>query len=345
MSSKHVNSSNRRWTVRPEGSTWGDWGDDDQLGRLNLITSEKVLQGIAEVKEGRTFCLSLPLDYPGGQVLNKVRFPPVLRPVIRNNAPYYNYNWQHLNPEQLDIASDDVVLMHTQYSTQWDSLAHRGKNFDIYGDGNLRAVYYNGYRANDDITLSSEQHTKAGALGIENMACHGVQGRGVMVDLHAVCGSYPRVEVGYDLLMRTMDSASAVIEEGDILCIWTGLDQHIMASKGKPDASLNNACAVLDGFDKKLLNWITDSGVAAIVSDNIAVEAIGKPVTAGSNGSNLPLHEHCLFRLGVHLGELWFLADLAKYLKKNNRNRFLITAPPLRLTGAVGSPVTPVATV
>ena len=67
-----------RWKTRPEHATWGDWGEDDQLGRLNLITPEKVKQGVAEVKEGKTFCLSLPLDYPGGQVINKVRFPPII---------------------------------------------------------------------------------------------------------------------------------------------------------------------------------------------------------------------------------------------------------------------------
>ena len=36
-------------------------------GRMNLLTPEKVLQGVAEVQEGLTFCLSLPLDYPGGK--------------------------------------------------------------------------------------------------------------------------------------------------------------------------------------------------------------------------------------------------------------------------------------
>ena len=30
-----------RWKHRPEGSTWGDWGPDDQLGRLNLLTPDK----------------------------------------------------------------------------------------------------------------------------------------------------------------------------------------------------------------------------------------------------------------------------------------------------------------
>ena len=70
----------KRWQQRPDGSTWGDWGDDDELGRINLLTPEKVLQGVAEVQAGITFCLSLPLDYPGGTVLNQRRHPPRLAP-------------------------------------------------------------------------------------------------------------------------------------------------------------------------------------------------------------------------------------------------------------------------
>ena len=78
---------NPRWKRRPHGSTWGDLGPDDQLGRLNLITPEKVRKGVAEVKEGKTFCLSLPLDYPGGNVLNPRRHPPVLMPTERDGMP------------------------------------------------------------------------------------------------------------------------------------------------------------------------------------------------------------------------------------------------------------------
>lgn len=332
-----------RWTKRPEGSNWGDFGPDDQLGRLNLINKEKVLQAVAEVKTGETFCLSLPLDYPGGQVINKVRFPPMLKPVIRNDEPYFNYHWNKVDSENTDIGSDDLVILHTQYSTQWDSLAHRGKSFDVMGDGNLSSVYYNGFKAGEEITY--DEVSSANKLGIENMAVHGVQGRGVLVDLFTEYGEFPRKEVGYDDLMRAMDSQRVTVESGDILCLWTGLDQMIMRMAGNPDDSIKDACAVLDGFDHKLLDWISDSGIAAIASDNLAVEAVGKQAKPESNASNLPLHELCLFRLGIHLGELWYLADLAKWLKTHSRNRFMLTAPPLRLTGAVGSPLTPIATV
>lgn len=334
----------KRWKKRPEGSTWGDWGEDDQLGRLNLINEKKVRQGIEEVREGKTFCLSLPLNYPGGQVLNKVRFPPVLKPVIRNDQPYFNYLWHEDNPNHTDIGSDDVVLLHTQYSTQWDSLAHRGALFDVSGNGNPQPVYYNGFRAGEDVIMNDDE-TSAKALGIEKMAAHGVQGRGVMVDLFSEFGEMPRKEVGYDDLMRMMEKDNVEVEKGDILCLWTGLDQMIMRMKGRPDESIRHSCAVLDGWDDELLQWIADSEVAAIASDNLAVEEVGKALPEGYKGSNLPIHELCLFRLGVHLGELWLLADLAKWLKKNQRSRFLLTAPPLRLTGAVGSPVTPIATV
>ena len=47
----------QRWKNKPPGSNWGEFGPDDQRGRMNLVTREKVLQGIAEVKEGITFCL------------------------------------------------------------------------------------------------------------------------------------------------------------------------------------------------------------------------------------------------------------------------------------------------
>ena len=63
----------RRWKHRPEGSNWGDFGDDDQLGSLNHITPDRVCAAVGEVREGLSFCLSLPLDFPGGTALNQRR--------------------------------------------------------------------------------------------------------------------------------------------------------------------------------------------------------------------------------------------------------------------------------
>jgi hypothetical protein len=334
---------NKQWKNRPDHSTWGDWGPDDQLGRLNLIGPEQVRKGVAEVKTGQTFCLSLPLDLPGGNVLSPVRHPPKLSPVIRNGGPYFNYEWRNQNPVLNDIASDDCVTLYNQYSTQWDALCHRGALFDADGDGVPEPRYYNGFKAGEDLVCDGSE-SRANALGIEHMAVHGVQGRAVLADFHSVYGNRQH-EVGYDDLMRIFEKQKIEIEPGDIFCFWSGLDQLILKGNGCPDPSIKTSCAVLGGRDKKLLQWIEDSGIAAIASDTIAVEAVGKPLPENHNGHHLPLHDRCLFRLGIHLGELWHLAKLAAYLKENNRNRFLLTAPSLRLPGAVGSPVTPIATV
>src|SRR5215831_3770781 len=125
----------RRWQRRPDNSTWGDYGPDDQLGRMNELTPAKIKQGIAEVKEGKTFCLSLPLDYPGGNVLNPRRLPPRLFSSLRDGKQNFNYRFDQDNPNHTDVVNDDVVLMTLQYSSQWDSLSHVGSLFDADGDG------------------------------------------------------------------------------------------------------------------------------------------------------------------------------------------------------------------
>ena len=135
--------TNPRWKRRPHGSTWGDFGPDDELGRLNLITPEKVRQGVAEVREGLTFCLSLPLEYPGGNVLNPRRHPPVVRPTRRGARPNFNFRLCEEVPDATDVICDDLVVMHLQYSTQWDSLAHVGQLFDADADGKPEALFYN----------------------------------------------------------------------------------------------------------------------------------------------------------------------------------------------------------
>ena len=86
-------------------------------------------------------------------------------------------------------------------------------------------------------------------------------------------------------------------------------------------------------------------GLAALIADNYAVEIIPTRLTRSKPHALMPLHEHCLFKNGIHLGEMWYLSELARWLRAHGRSRFLLTAPPLRLPGAVGSPATPVATV
>jgi Putative cyclase len=349
----------QRWKQRPPGSNWGEFGPDDQRGRMNLVTREKVLQGIAEVKEGITFCLSLPLDYPGGSVLNPRRSPPRLASTIRDGKSAGKQNFcfplAEDNPDLTDVVCDDVVLLTLQYSTQWDSFAHVGSRFDADGDGKREIVFYNGFRAGEDVRPASEkgssepwaryEGTEAAALGIQNLAEHGAQGRGVMIDLHAHFGRERRA-VTYDDLTKVLEKDKVAIERGDMVCFYTGFADVILELKKNPDPKLlHNTCTGLDSRDDKLLQWISDTGLACLIADNYAVEIIPTSLSKPKPHALMPLHEHCIFKNGIHLGEMWYLTELARWLREHKRSRFLLTAPPLRLPGAVGSPATPIATV
>lgn len=348
-----------RWKNRPEPSTWGDFGPHDVLGRLNLLTSEKVREGIAAVHDGRTFALGLPLDLPGGNALNPNRLPPIHRPNLRGDMVNANCRIDRITPGATDVLNDDLVILHTQYSSQWDALVHAGSLFDADDDGVPEPVYYNGFRPDlevhapadiNDCGLSPQDHrplaTTAdfGPLGIHSMAEKPIQGRAVMIDLAHHYGTKPQ-SIGFEQFTAVLQADHIEIRPGDMLLIHTGFAAKLLQMGGTPDPQvLHNYGATLDGRDEDLLAWITDSQIAAIAADNNAVEQYPAAETTG-NAAILPLHEHCLFKLGVPLGELWHLTELAAYLRAAKRTACLLTAPPLNLPGAAGSPVNPIATV
>jgi kynurenine formamidase len=314
---------------------------------MNFITPEVRLAALREVRNGCVFCLSLPLDYPGGTVLSNIRHPPRLfASQDATGKRFYNLPIGIGTDDPRGVACDDAVLLHTQYSTQWDSLAHWGQKFDVNGDGRREIVYYNGYRAGEHIISPQDDRGPAAkALGIETLAATGVQGRAVVVSLLQEFGS-GRTWVDLDKLQQAMNSQGAEIKKGDFLLLHTGLDDALLSMHRKPDpGTVQRSGAVLDGRDEKLRNWIADSGLVAICSDNMAVEGFGYPDAESCGHTMLPLHELCLFKLGIFLGELWRLGELSRWMLGERRTACLLTAPPLRLPGAVGSPLTPVATV
>jgi kynurenine formamidase len=338
-------ATHRRWVNRPEGSNWGDFGDNDQLGSLNYITPTCVAAAAKEVHEGRSFCLSLPLDYPGGRALAPHRYPPALMATERRGRPFFNYSFKNEGQNFCDVGCDDAVTLCTQYSTQWDSFAHIGHEFDADGDGVAELCFYNGYVAGRDI-LPPEARSQdfAMPLGIDTFAARPIQGRGVILDIAHHLGRDKRT-IGMAEIAAIMRADRIAPAPGDILCLHTGFADELLKMGRSPDPErVHNICAALDGADQALLDWISESRIAAIAADNYAVERIEH--APGTQATRfVPLHHHCLFKRGVPLGELWHLTELAAWLRSRNRTSFLLTAPPLRLPGAVGSPVTPVATV
>ena len=258
-----------RWTNRPEGSTWGDFGPDDQLGRLNLLTPQRRLAAVAEIVEGLAFGLSLPLDIPGQPVLNPRRKPPQLRPTDLDGVPFMNQPLRFANPRNTDVICDDQVLITLQYSTQWDSFAHVGSWFDADGDGEPEKVYYNGYRAHEhilgpgDLRLADcgcgEGASYAMALSIANFAATPIQGRGVMIDLHAHFGDERKL-VDFDMLMQVMQADKVQVETGDLVMLHTGFARVLLEMGKDCDGKrLHHTGAVLDGRDERLVARVRPS--------------------------------------------------------------------------------------
>ena len=144
-----------------------------------------------------------------------------------------------------------------------------------------------------------------------------------------------------------MAADGVVVEPGDMLLLHTGFATKVLEWDRDPDPrrDLHDLLATSTPTTTSLLEWIADSQISALVADNYAVEGLLGKDRDPSRHSFLPIHHLCLFKLGVPLGELWYLHELAAWLREHDRSRFLLTAPPLRLPGIVGSPLTPIATV
>lgn len=272
---------------RPEGSNWGDFGGHDQIGRMNLLTPARRLAALSEVKDGMAFTLSLPLDVPRIPFAPSRR-PPLLRAARDGKGSLFNRR----DDGGDELTCDDQVVLHTQHSTQWDSLAHRGRAFDADGDGIEELLYYNAFRADDHVNGPdpATDVTNASALGIETLAMAGVQGRGVLVNLEAHFGNAPRAVTLEDLL-EVMEAQSVEVRTGDFLLLYTGFDKLVFEREARGHgAFIHNQCCALDGSDDALLQWIIDNGIVAICSDNLAIESLDLILMAAPPKIRLPIH-------------------------------------------------------
>ena len=294
---------------------WGRWGEADQRGTLNHIDPQVLRAAAAGVASGRLFSLGLNFDTEGPQ-RNVRRFNPRL---------YVTEVATPLNPASPDYRySDDVISMPLQAATQWDALAH------AHYDG----VLYNGCKACD--TLSEKG---AARLGIENLAQPGIMARGVLLDI-ARLKKAVMLEPGYEITVDDLNAAAAQqnleVRAGDIVLVRTGHIRRFTVERSR--SAFHGA---QPGVSPRAAEWIHDKSLAAICADKVAVEVI-TPERWGAEVP-LPLHMLCLRDMGCPLGEMFNLEALAEDCAADGRYEFLLAAPPLAFTRAVGSPVNPLA--
>jgi kynurenine formamidase len=311
---------------------WGRWGPADQLGTLNLIDEEMVASAARLVRRGKVFPLGVDFNADGPQGANSVRRNPVhLMTVHGGNVDIgavladwegtaYHARFGQEWRDNIFRYNDDFIMMPLQAATQWDALAH------AYYDDQL----YNGYPA-ETVT-----HFGATRASIDKVDRKGIVGRGVLLDVprHRGLARLPALAgIEPEELTAVAEAQGVAVGTGDIVLIrtgWWGEWQEFRRPTWGGSAP---------GVTWRVAEWLHERGCAAIAADNNAVEVMQPTVER----VRMPFHLLCLRDMGLMLGEMWSLDELAADCATDGIYEFQLVAPPLRVTGAVGSPVNPIA--
>lgn len=295
---------------------WGRWGPDDELGTLNFITPEKVAHAARLVQTGRVIALGIPLQRNGPQSGNRHRFNPI-HLMFRDGGDQPN---DYVAGEGYG-GSDDMIIMPLQSVTQWDSLAH------VFYDGKM----YNGY----DAKLVTSFGTPKNSI---SQTKDKIAGRGVLLDVARYQG-VESLEPAYAITVEDLDGCAAAqgvtVESGDILLVRTGAVTRALQRGDWGDFDSESA----PGLSFHTLPWLHAKEIAAIGCDNYAVEVRPSEVPPFRS----PFHIVAIPNIGLTLGELFFLDELAADCAADGRWEFLFVGPPLEVTGGVGSPINPYA--
>lgn len=296
----------------PPHSAWGLFGDEDQVGTLNLLTPERVAAASRLVRDGQVFALNWELELP---------YPPLF------NRPALNHTIKRRRQNVFDDIYDNF---NTQSSSQWDGLTHYGHR--EYG-------FYNG--------VSEDQITGAAGTrnGIEHWARRGIAGRGVLIDFQRFVSAQgiafnpgERYAISAEQLQAAADWQGLRFQTGDILLLRTGWIEWYDGLNGEQRRQIAQPGALqIAGLDQSedSLRFLWDNHFAAIGSDNPDFEAY-PPLKDGQPGEMM--HSTIIGLWGMPIGEMFKLDALAAACATDRRYEFFFTSAPLNKLGGVASP-------
>jgi kynurenine formamidase len=266
----------------------------------------------AEVRTGEIFPLNWNVELPDPS--------PFRRPPIRHQVGAGT------------LGRDDWLdRFYLQGSSQWDGLRHIA---------HPRHGFYNG------VDAARIDDPASDTLGIHAVARRGIVGRGVLLDvagLRAAAGDPLPPDASYaiapDLLDHVADAEHVTLEPGDILLVrtgWTGWYAGLTADARRALAPM----LPQPGLEatERMAAWLWDRHVAAVAADNLALEPMPLDFREGAF-----LHFWLIPCLGMPIGELWWLDDLAAACARDRRWTFQLVSAPLNVCGGVGSPPNAVA--
>jgi kynurenine formamidase len=297
-------------------SNWGRWGADDQIGTLNFVTPDDLVNAGKLIKKGKVFAMGLSLKEPIQSGLFGGRWNPIHTMLATGTDaaagnqdvpyPYLRY-------------ADDAINMPCQASTQWDALCHI-----FYGD-----KMYNGF----DAGLVDARGAKK--LGIEHVR-NKMAGRGVLLDIARWKG-LEWLEDGYaitiDDLNGCAEAQGVTIGRADFVIVRTGQQERCLLQKDWSGYAGGNA----PGLAFETCYWIHEKQLAAICLDTWGCEVRPNETVE----ANQPWHWVVIPAMGLSMGEIFYVKELAEDCAEDRVYEFFFNAPPLHLPGGAGSPINP----
>jgi len=287
-----------------EISNWKRWGEDDELGTLNLITPEKRRAAAALVSDGVSVSLSLPLDKEAS---------------TQNPHPFEHALSLEQFGSQHGAVDRYCISYHGSAHSHLDALPH------VMHKENM----YNG------VAAASLKPDGAEKLGVHNMK-NGIFSRGVLIDMPRHLG-VDYLEPGTAITIADLENwetkTGIKLESGDVLLLRTGRWER---QRQKGPVSMMRVGAA--GFHASVATWLKARDIAVLASDSGA-----DVIPSGVEGKPVPLHELVLVGLGMPMLDNLDLEALSTEAGKRKRWTFLFIAAPLRVEGGTGSPVNPLA--
>nr|WP_247820562.1 cyclase family protein [Bradyrhizobium sp. 187] len=297
-------------------SNWQRWGADDQIGTLNNVSPQDIIDAGRLIRKGKVFALGLSLKEPIQSGLFGGRWNPIHTMLATGTDaaagnqdepfPYLRY-------------ADDAINMPCQASTQWDALCH------VFIDDKM----YNGF----DASLVDVRGAKKN--GIEHVRDKMV-GRGVLLDIARFKG-VDSLDDGYAVTIGDLNACAAAqnveVRKGDFVIVRTGHQERCL-SKGDWSGYAGGAAP---GFAFETCYWLREKDIAAICSDTWGCEV--RPNE--TNEANQPWHWVVIPAIGISMGEIFYLKELAADCAEDRVYEFFFSAPPLHLPGGAGSPINP----
>jgi kynurenine formamidase len=294
--------------VETQHGNWGRWGPDDERGALNLLTPEHTLAAASACRTGKV--------YPLGMSVGRATPAVFARPTPQRlsvNGPADAGDLERFGAPAGVGSAEDMLVLSSHAGTHMDALSH------VFEDGTI----WNGHPA-----ASITTRRGATRCGVEKTSSFA--GRAVLLDVAAHAGEEllePGRVIGAEDLEACRAAQGVEMHPGDVLLVRTGWTEAFASKQVTADG-------MQAGLGLSAVEFVRAHDVAAVGADNTAVE-----VMPFDGGRFLGVHIELLVHLGVILIEHLWLAELAA----DRCYESLLVVGAMRVTGATGSPVNPVA--